>query len=118
MPGRYDKRLTVERPLTTAAVTDDSGQIDLEDDDNWEVVGDIKGKFLTRGGDESRLFRQVVATTDTIIKTPKTARSMAITADPTYRLRMGSRVFNVTAAYRIDETGRVVQIEATERRQA
>lgn len=118
MPQRYNKRLTVERPLKTSAVTDDSGQIDLEDDDNWEVVGTIKGRFITKGGDEARVYKQVLATTDTVIMTPKTTLSMTITTDPTHRLKMGTRIFNVTTAYRIDESGREVQIEATERRQA
>lgn len=118
MPQRYNKRLTVERPLKTSAVTDDSGQIDLEDDDNWEVAGLIRARFITKGGDEARIYKQVLATTDTVIMTAKTTLSMAITADPTYRLRLGTRLFSVTAAYLINETGREVQIEATERRQA
>ena len=118
IPKRYNKTLTVEQPITTAAATDDSGQIDQEDEDNWLVVGTIKGRFITKGGGEARVYKQVLATTDTVIMTPKTTLSMAIAADPTYRLKMGTRIFNVTAAYRINESGREVQIEATERRQA
>lgn len=111
-PERFRHTLTVERPGTT---TDDDGQIDLTDDDNWTAAFRIKANFITKGGGESRVFRQVQAVTDTVIKTPATANTATI--DPSWRIKWGSRVFNIVAAYRIDEDTKVFQIEATERRQ-
>jgi head-tail adaptor len=112
MPQRCTHTLTVERLTTTAEA---SGQIDPNDDDNWSSIGQIRVRFITRGGDEQYLYKQIHATTTTIMKGPRTTLSASL--DPSYRLRLGTRIIHIVAAYVINETGKEVQIEGEERRQ-
>ncbi len=109
---RYTHTLTVEKPGTT---TDDDGRIDPSDS-NWVTVGRIMARFVTKGGRESYVFKQVQATTTTVIMAQATL--IAISLDPSWRLRFGDRKFNIVASYLINESGRVVQIEAIERLQS
>lgn len=94
---------------------DDNGRYNLSDDNNWVTLFPLRVRFITKGGRESRIYSQIEATTNTVIRTPTTTNSKRI--DPSWRLVMGTRKFNVAAAYQIDEVGREVQIEAIERRQ-
>lgn len=112
MPPRYIHTLTVEKPKTVA---DDAGFIDLTEDSNWVTVGQIKANIITKGGAESYVFKQVQATTDMVLKSPSTTLSRSL--DPSWRLRFKERKLNIVAAYLINETGKVVQIEVQERRQ-
>lgn len=115
----YTHTVTVERPLTTAEA---NGQIDLDDDDNWTAVRRIRAKFATatRSGFTTKSGREVVvgniqqAIDTVIILTPFTTQDRIPTT--VQRLRMGTRVFNIIASGRINETGRVVRIEAMERK--
>lgn len=101
--------LVVERP---GATRDDAGQVDLTDDANWSAAGRIRGRFITKGGSEWYAFKQTQATTTAIIETPSTSISRSI--EPSWRLKMGSRAFDITAAYLVDEIGKLVRIEVTE----
>lgn len=112
----YTHTLTVEALTTTA---DDNGQIDSNDDDNWTAEGRIRGRFETRMGDESSrtdtsAFRQKIAVQESYLYSPKTALTDGLS--PAKRLRLGTRVFHITAAYLINETGREVKIHLTERK--
>lgn len=109
MPPRYPHTLTVEMPGT---IRDAAGQVDLTDDANWTTAGRIKGRFITKGGSEWYSFKQTQATTTAFIETPWTTISRSI--EPSWRLKMGGRVFDITAAYRVDEVGKIVRIEVTE----
>lgn len=112
MPGRYKHTLIVEKPGPT---TEDDGQVD-PDDTNWVRVGQIRCRILTKGGSEVHVWKHVQATTDAIIETPLTTISRQIPANPQWRLKFGSRTLNINAARLINETGRVVQIETTEKK--
>jgi hypothetical protein len=111
-PQRYMYHVMVEKPGTTTA---DDGTIDKSDDDNWIEQFQIVVNFITKGGSEGFRFRQTSAETDTIIHTPWSPNTALI--KPSWQIRWGTRVFNIGACYRIDERGRVFQIEATERRE-
>lgn len=111
-PPRYIRTLTVEKQGTTV---EDDGQPDT-DDSNWISQGTIKANFKTDGGSETHSNKQTQAHTVTTITTPKTTLSMSLTTDPSQRLRWGTRIFNIEAAWRNDETGREVTIKAIERR--
>lgn len=112
MPQRCTHTLTVEKPGSTV---DASGQISLADS-NWVTVGQIRVRFITRGGSEQHVFKQVQANTTTVMKCPRTSLSESL--DPSWRLRLGSRKINIVTAFVINETGKEVQIEGEERRQS
>lgn len=107
---RYPHTLIVERPGGTP---EDGGHVDLTDDDNWPAVGRIKGRFITKGGREGRVFDQVQAEVTHVIATPSTPRSRT-QIDATCRVRWGTRKFNITAAYDVDEAREEVRLEVTE----
>lgn len=112
----YTHTLLVERPGTTAEA---DGTIDLIDDANWSAVGRIRARFVTKRGDETArtektAHRQVVGTVDCVVMANATAIAISLTANPTWRLRLGNRKFNVTSAWLVNETGREVLINVTE----
>jgi head-tail adaptor len=118
-PKPYTHTLTVQKPDPNAVENDD-GQIDIDDAANWVDVGRIRARFLTKSGRESsrtetEAHQQVHATSTVTIYAPSTATTRAI--DPSWRLKLGTRVFEIVASYLINETGREVQITAMERRQ-
>ncbi len=105
----YNKTLTAEQPGTAR---DAAGQTDLTEDANWDLVGRIRARFITKGGSESYVFKQTLAETTDVIRCPATAIARSI--DPSFRLTMGSRKFEITASYLINESGKEWQIEAKE----
>lgn len=102
-------RVQIERPGGTAQA---GGHVDLTDDSNWQHVDGRWAAFTTRGGKEGRVFDQVQAEVTHIIALRHDALTRQI--DPTWRIRMGDRKFNIRAAYDVDEAGETVRIEATE----
>lgn len=106
---RYPHILIIEQPSGTA---DAAGHIDLTSDSNWIQVGRIKGRFITKGGRESFVFRQVQAETTHVIEVASTPLSRSIV--PKWRLRIGTEKYNVTAAYDVDRMRKAVRVEATE----
>lgn len=106
---RYPHTLTVEQPGTTK---DAAGHVDLTDDDNWEYVGRIKARFITRGGKESYVFKQTQATSTHVIEAMANSTAKAI--DPSWRLKFGTRIFEINAVNNVDEMNKVIRIEATE----
>lgn len=116
-PKPYTHTLTVEKPATTEEA---SGQIDLNDDANWIVVGRIRGRAITKGGMETARTETVAniqkqAYRNSEWRTPWSAISNLITENPTWRLRLGTRKLNIVAACRIDEISKEVQIIVKER---
>lgn len=115
----YTHTLTVERPLTTAEA---NGQVDKDDDDNWTAVRKIRARFTTatrtafttKSGREVPVGNILQAIDAVVIEAPFTTQANIPT--PKQRLRLGTRVFNIIASGRINETGRVIRIEAMERK--
>lgn len=107
--GSRNRRIAIERPSTTP---DAAGHVDLADDANWDEVGKCWSAMTTRGGREARVFDQVQADVSHIIEMPY--NSLTKTIVPKWRLKMGTRRFNITAAYDVDEQHRTIRIEATE----
>jgi head-tail adaptor len=105
----YNKTLTVEQPSTAR---DAAGQTDLTVDANWDLVGRIRARFITKGGSESYVFKQTLAETTHVIVCNATAVARQI--DPSFRLTLGSRKFEITASFLVNESGKVWQIEAKE----
>ena len=119
MPPRCTHTLIVEKPKAT---TEDNGQTDLSDPDNWTAAWTIRARFITptrtvfstASGREVQVGDQIQALSPVVIMTPYTSQGRV--PDPSYRLRMGSRIFNITSAFRVNEIGREIQIEAIERK--
>lgn len=109
--GQRNRRLAIERPKTTP---DNAGHVDLSQDSNWTEVGKRWASMTTRGGRESRVFDQVQAEVSHLIGLPYD--SLTKTIIPKWRLKMGTRRFNITAAYDVDEERRTIRVEATEAR--
>lgn len=109
VPPRYTHTLIIEEPSGTA---DAAGQIDLTVDTNWSQVGRMRARFLTRGGREGYAFRQVQSNVSHIIECVSTSLTRSITTK--MRLRMGSRKFNITECYDVDEGRKTVRIGAEE----
>lgn len=107
--GSFDRRVVIERPNTTG---DAAGHVDLSDDSNWTEVGKRWAAFVTRGGREARVFDQVQAETSHIIELQ--SDSLTRTIIPKWRLKLGTRKFNISAAYDVDENRKRVRVEATE----
>jgi hypothetical protein len=117
-PKPYTHTLVAQRPKTNPT-EQANGQIDWGDDDNWTVVGRIRARFETKGGmetarTETEAYQQVQAVGRTMIFTP--ASGITRSMDPTWRLVLGTRKFNVTACWLVNEFGHEYQIDATERR--
>lgn len=104
-----NRRVTVQRPTEDAG---DDGHTDLKDDANWENVGVLWGAFKTRGGREAQVFDQVEATVSHLIdfRYGTTSRSII----PKWRLKMGTRIFNVVSSVDVDEAHKTIQVSATE----
>lgn len=107
--GQLRERLTVQQPGGTAGA---DGHVDLDDDANWKDVGSQRAGFKTRGGAEGRRFNQVGAEITHIITMRYNSLTKRIV--PSWRLRMGTRKFNITASYDVDEAHRFVQVHAIE----
>jgi head-tail adaptor len=116
----YTHTLLLESPGTTE---DASGQINLNDDSNWNQRGRIRARFITKGGKEtfrssSSAYQQVQATGASLIVTPATNLTrqdrLTVLLDPSWRIRLGDRKFNITEITHINMTGREVQIAVTE----
>jgi head-tail adaptor len=110
-PTRLKHRVTIERPGTTK---DAAGHVNLALDSNWTEVGKRWAAFVTRGGRESRVFDQMQAETSHIIELQ--SDSVTRTIVPKWRLKMGTRKFNINAAYDVDENRKRVRVEVTEAR--
>lgn len=118
-PKPYTHTLTLQKPDPNAT-NDDDGLIDLRNDDNWVTVASIRARFVTSGGRESErtdteTYRQVQAMDTVLVFTPATNTTRNL--NPAWRLKLGTRVFQIVSAQLINETGREVTIKAMERRQ-
>lgn len=105
----YTHTLTVQQPGTTV---DAAGHVDLTDNANWTTLGQIRARFITKGGRESFVFKQTKAETTHVLMAPST--TLARSLDPAWRLTMGTRVFQITNANDVNEMNREVIIEVTE----
>lgn len=106
---RYRHRVTVQKPKTTQ---DGAGHVNLTEDANWTNAGTWQVRFITRGGRESRVFDQVQAETTHIVEGHSTPFTRTII--PKWRLKFGTRVLNITAAYDVNEERGKVRCECTE----
>ena len=109
--GQFCRRAAIQEPRDTPGVT---GRTDLSDDANWNTVGIRRCRFVTRGGRERVFSDQVSADVTHVIE----MRSDSVTRSihPKMRLNMCGRIFNIAAAYDVNEERRIVRIEATEPR--
>lgn len=121
-PPIYTHTLMVQKP-NPAAVGESDGQVDLADDANWTNVGRIRARFITRdnevgsfSGSENEVHMQPQATRNAVIKAAPNI--IAKTLDPSWRLRMGTRKFNIISSGSVNESPRAeVRIEVIERKQ-
>lgn len=110
--ANYQHTVQVQKPR--AATADSGGHVDLADDANWTTVGTRRAKFTTRGGAENYRFNQVQAQVSHLIELRYDGLTKAI--GPEYRLKYQGRVFQISAAYDVDELHDTIRIEATEQR--
>lgn len=118
-PPRYTHTLTVEK-LGTAE--EDDGQL-VQADSNWisqyrlrvRFTTPTRTTFSTTTGREVQVGDQLQARVPVVMMTPYSSESRI--PNPAHRLRMGTRIFNINCAFRVNESEREVQIEAIERKQ-
>lgn len=101
--------LTVQSPAGTAGA---DGQIDYTNDVNWTTQGTIKANFVSKAGREFVSAKQVQADQGSLLETPSTGFSRGI--QPSWRLVFGSRKFEISSVWDMNEERRVVQIEVKE----
>lgn len=109
--GERNRRVTVESPSGTA---DAAGHVDLTIDSSWTDEGQRWAKVITRGGSESRVFNQVQAETTHIVE--MNSDGLTRTIIPKWRLKLGNRNLNITAAYDVDDQRQTVRCECIEAR--
>jgi head-tail adaptor len=104
-----DHRVMIERPRDNPG---DDGHTDLTLDANWQPVASRACRFLTKSGREGFVFQKVRADVSHIVEMRSDPTTRGIL--PTWRLKMGCRVFEIKAAYDKDEQKRDVWVECTE----
>lgn len=105
------KRFTLEKPAVTGAGP--SGHVDLSVAANWTKVSDqLWGTFVTVTGSESQGAQITQGQRQHTIEFPWNSVLMAATSK--YRLRIGTRVFNITSLVDVHERGQVIQVTAIE----
>lgn len=112
--GEKRKRLhtlTVQSPAGTAGA---DGHVDLTTASNWTTQGTIRASFTTKGGREFISGQKVAADVTHLLETVSTNFSRSI--EPEWRLVFGTRIFQITAAYDVNEERRMVQIHAMEQK--
>lgn len=114
MPAKMTHTLTVERPGTTQ---DAAGQLNLGSDASWVNVGRIRARFVSTNGTESFALSPTQAEGENAFVIEATATAIAKSLQPSWRLRLGSRKLEITSAYLVGETGKLMRIGAVERRQ-
>lgn len=117
-PKPYTHTLVVEQPKPIANIVGASGQPDLNDDANWNVIGQIRARFMTKGDMETlraatENHMQVQAYSNSVLYSPASALSKSL--NPTMRLRFGTRKLNIISANLQNEIGKEVQILIKER---
>ena len=109
--GSFNRRVTIEKPDPSASPSD-GGHVDLSLDANWTTVGTRWARLRTKGGAEGRALEQVQAMTTMFVEIRSDTTTRAIL--PNWRLTMDSRIFNVEAAYDVDDAKQVVRCEVKE----
>lgn len=116
----YTHTLSVEKPRAT---TEPNGQVNLSKDSNWVHAWLIRARFLTpnrptftsAAGSEDQVGNQQIAIQPVVIMARYSSPSRMPL--PSYRLRLGTRVFNITRAFRVNESEDEIHIEAIELRE-
>lgn len=116
----YTHTLSVEKPRP---VTEANGQVNLSKDSNWVHAWLTRARFMTpnrpsfttASGSEVQVGNQQIAVQPVVIMVPYSSPSRIPL--PSYRLRLGTRVFNITRAFRVNECEDEIQIEAIEQRE-
>ncbi len=116
--GPYTHIVTRQRLGT---LTKDDGRLD-KTDANWSTVHKLRVRFITpsrtmfgtASGREIQVGNQLQAVFPMVLMAPFT--SAAFIPLPDERLKMGTRIFNVISACRVNESEREVQIEVIERK--
>lgn len=100
--GKYDKRVRLERPVSTTAP--DGGQVRC-----WELVKTVWAQVLPVGGREAARANQTVASTETRI----TIRFSSVVApiDATWRAVHGGTIYDIKRIANIKTAN--VEIELT-----
>jgi SPP1 family predicted phage head-tail adaptor len=104
--GERNKRVIVEwnDPVTNA---------DGQQTENWVRKFPHWAEIVPRAGREARRFDQVRAEVDHIIRMLHTSLSSQIKpAD--WRVKFGTRVFNIGAAFTVKEQQAIVELQCTE----
>lgn len=112
VPIAKQKRFTLQSP---AGTPDATGHVDYSVDANWTTVSTtLWGAFKSRGGSEIQTQNQPQGVIHHTIEFPYSTTAASII--PKWRLKLGTRVLNITAAYSVDEGDEVIRVEATEKK--
>jgi head-tail adaptor len=107
--GKYRDRVMIERPRDNPG---EDGKTDLTLDANWQQVESRSAHFVPRGGREGFVAQGVRADVSHVVELR--SDPLTRTIKPTWRLKMGCRVFNIVAAYENGDRGIDVCIECVE----
>jgi head-tail adaptor len=112
IPIANQKRFTLQRPAGTADAT---GHVDLSVNANWTNVSTtLWGAFTTKGGSEIQTQNQAQGVVHHTIEFPYSSTADSII--PKWRLKLGSRLLNITSAVNVNEGDEVIRVEATEKK--
>ena len=103
---------TVIQKPKAGATPDAMGVVDLTSDDNWATVATRRAAITPTGGSEFFHGRQVQAQVTHLLEFRHDAATEQI--GPTWRIKFGSRVFQVESAYDVNERGRRIEVQCRE----
>lgn len=97
---------------TANATPDGFGVVDLTDDDNWATVASRRAAITPTGGGEFFHGRQVQAQVTHMIEFRHDSATEQI--GPRWRIKFGTRIFQVESAYSVNERGRRMECQCRE----
>lgn len=105
------KRVTIQRPKTSAT-PDAAGHINFNTSSNWSDAGKRWATIKTRGGSENYLFNHIQSDVSFLVDLPYD--SLTVTIGPSWRILIGTRELDISAAYNVDEANEKIRCECKE----
>lgn len=109
--GRFRTPGRIERVRSDATPGDD-GKVDLSDDDNWEPH--VEERMEVRAVTANERIHAAQPVGDCTHRITLRLHETTANITPRMRVRIGSRVLNITGAIEVGNPGRLVELSCTE----
>lgn len=109
--GNFNRRITIQK-VKSNPIKDVNGEIDLADERNWETHASRWAEIQTKGGREFWKVDKVEAEVTHLIRIPYDNFTKSITSE--MRIKFENRFINIAAAYDIDESHDVIEMQCKE----